>query len=183
MKKKTLIVVIAIFGFASQGIFAEEMKFPKSEAEFVDALSIKKPAGLPANTRGLTRGLDKRGLGGITEPSTPVKAGALINFDYDSDIIKPESYNLLDSFGNALKGGLSDAVIIVAGHTDSSGTDEYNNMLSVRRAKAVADYLIDRHHISEDRLVVQGYGEYMPIADNQTLNGRSLNRRVEFIRE
>ena len=49
--KNTLIVVIAIFGFASQGIFAEEMKFPKSEAEFVDALSIKKPAGLPANTR------------------------------------------------------------------------------------------------------------------------------------
>lgn len=179
MKKKTLIVVIAIFGFASQGIFAEEMKFPKSEAEFVDALSIKNPAGLPANTRGL----DTRGLGGITEPSTPLKAGALINFDYDSDIIKPASYDLLDSFGSALKGGLSDAVIIVAGHTDSSGTDEYNNMLSVRRANAVAEYLIDRHHISEARLVVQGYGETTPIADNQTPKGRSLNRRVEFIRE
>ena len=107
----------------------------------------------------------------------------MINFDYDSDIIKPESYDLLDSFGSALKGGLSDAVIIVAGHTDSSGTDEYNNMLSVRRAKAVAEYLIDRHSISEARLVVQGYGEATPIADNQTPKGRSLNRRVEFIRE
>ena len=181
--KKTLIVVIVIFGFASQGIFAEEMKFPKSEAEFVDALSIKKPAELPANTRGLTRTPDTRGLGGITEPSKPLKAGALINFDYDSDIIKPESYDLLDSLGSALKGGLSDAVIIVAGHTDSSGTDEYNNLLSVRRAKAVAEYLIDRHHISGTRLVVQGYGESTPIADNQTPEGRSMNRRVEFIRE
>ena len=142
MKKKTLIVVFVIFGFASQGIFAEEMKFPKSEAEFVDALSIKKPAGLPANTRGLPRGLDTRGLGGITEPSTPLKVGALINFDYDSDNIKPESCDLLDSFGSALKGGLSDT-----------------------------------------RLVVQGYGESTPIADNQTPEGRSMNRRVEFIRE
>ena len=107
----------------------------------------------------------------------------MINFDYDSDIIKPESYGLLDNFGNALKGGLSDAVIIVVGHTDSSGTEEYNQKLSVRRAKSVADYLIGRHHISDNRFVVQGYGESAPLADNQTPAGRSMNRRVEFIRQ
>jgi len=180
MKKTTLIVVILCFGFASQGILAEEMKFPKNEAEFVDALSVKPPVG---NTRGLTRGLNTRGVGGITEASPPLKAGALINFDYDSDVIKPESYDLLDSFGSALKGGLSDAVIIVAGHTDSSGSDVYNHELSFRRANAVADYLINRHGVEETRLVVKGFGESTPIADNQTEKGRSRNRRVEFIRE
>ena len=109
--------------------------------------------------------------------------GALINFDHDSDAIKPESYDLLDNFGKALNGGLGDATVIIAGHTDSSGSSAYNDTLSVKRARAVQDFLIVRHQIENERLIVRGFGESDPIADNRTSEGRALNRRVEFIRK
>ena len=176
MKTSAAIAFLVIFGLASQWALAQDLRFPQSEAEFVDALSAK------PQPRGLTRGLT-RGLGGITAPTTPPKVGALITFDYDSDWIKQESYGLLDNVGKALNGGLSDAVLIVVGHTDSRGSAEYNRTLSIRRARAVADYLIDQHAIDASRLVVQGYGESQPIADNHTADGRSKNRRVEFVRK
>ena len=179
MKKTLVIVFVLIFGLVFKSSVAEELRFPKTEAEFTEALSIRSPAGSDAKTRGI----GTRGIGGISEPTTPPKVGALIRFDYDSDWIKPESYSLLDNLGNALNGGLSDAVILVVGHTDSIGTEAYNNELSVRRARAVADYLIYQHNISDTRLVVKGIGESTPIADNQTPKGRSMNRRVEFVRE
>jgi outer membrane protein OmpA-like peptidoglycan-associated protein len=177
MKKITVLACVLICGLGIQGVGAEDLTFPKTEAEFVKALSVK------PSSHGLTRGLNTRGLGGITPPTEPPKAGALINFDYDSDWIKPESYNLLDNVGSALNGGLSDAVIFVVGHTDSRGSEAYNHDLSIRRAQAVADYLINRHAISKSRLVVDGSGESTPIADNQTATGRAMNRRVEFIRK
>jgi outer membrane protein OmpA-like peptidoglycan-associated protein len=183
MLKKIIITAIACLGLAGHHVAAEELRFPKTEAEFVDALSTGDKKGFQSNTRGLTRGMNKRGVGGITPPSTPPKVGALINFDIDSARIKPESYDLLDNLGNALNGGLSDAKIIVAGHTDSTGSATYNDQLSIRRAKSVADYLIYRHRISDARLWVQGFGESTPIADNTTAEGRALNRRVEFIRK
>lgn len=177
MNKIMIIVCVLVGLVVPPSSYAETLRFPKTEAEFVDALSPKPSA------HGLTRGLKTRGLGGITAPTEPPKAGALINFDYDSDWIKTESYRLLDNLGNALNGGLSDAVILVVGHTDSRGSDEYNHDLSVRRARAVADYLIHQHNVADIRLVVQGYGESTPIADNGTSKGRSMNRRVEFIRQ
>jgi len=177
MKKISMIICVLICGLGVTSIHAEELTFPETEAEFVKALSIK------PNALGLTRGLNTRGLGGITPPAKPPKVGALINFDYDSAYIRGESYSLLDKFGDALNGGLSDAVILVVGHTDSTGSEAYNQDLSVRRAKAVAHYLINKHHISISRLMVEGYGESTPIADNQTDKGRSMNRRVEFVRK
>ena len=183
MKKVLSTVTLLVFGFTLNGFAAEELRFPKTESEFVEALSadgLKQPQ---SNTRSLTREMDSRGVGGITAPSTPLKAGALVTFDYDSAQIKPDSFELLDSFGSALNGGLVDADIVVSGHTDSSGTETYNQRLSIRRAQAVVDYLIYRHHVADSRLVVQGLGESSPIADNQTSKGRSMNRRVEFIRQ
>ena len=177
MQKITLIVCVLLGGLGIHGVDAQDLAFPKTEAEIVRALSIQ------PNAHGKTRGLNTRGLGGITAPTEPPKVGALVNFDYDSDWIKEESHDLLDKFGNALNGGLSDAVIFVVGHTDSSGSEAYNQDLSMRRAKAVANYLIHQHNISESRLVVEGYGESTPIADNQSEKGRSMNRRVEFVRK
>jgi outer membrane protein OmpA-like peptidoglycan-associated protein len=182
MRKAAIIIVMLTFGVAMQPGFSEELKFPRTEAEIVDALSIKDEQAF-SHTRSLTGAARPRGVGGITSPSTPLKVGALVNFDIDSAIIKPESYNLLDNFGSALKGGLADVKIIVAGHTDSTGTAEYNDRLSVRRARAVANYLIHQHRISNARLLIRGHGESAPIADNRTVEGRSLNRRVEFIRK
>ena len=175
MRKSVVIACLMIAGISYQPVCAQELSFPQTEAEFVEALRVK-----PTNL-GQTRGL-ARGLGGITAPTVAPKVGALIHFDFDSDWIKPESYGLLDNFGKALNGGLYDAVFLVVGHTDSSGSDEYNQALSSRRANAVIHYLIDHHGIAEERLVAQGHGESSPIADNHTEDGRFMNRRVEFVR-
>ena len=182
MHKLTILVTMAIIGLTALHAVAEEMKFPKTEAEIVESLSVG-PDQHQSGTRSLTRGIQTRGVGGITQPLAPLKVGALVNFDHDSDMIKPESYDLLDNFGKALNGGLADVKIVIAGHTDSSGSSAYNETLSVRRARAVADFLIVRHQIADKRLIVQGLGESEPIADNQTPEGRALNRRVEFIRQ
>jgi outer membrane protein OmpA-like peptidoglycan-associated protein len=97
-------------------------------------------------------------------------------------IIKPDSHSLLDEYGKALNGKLSDVVVAIAGHTDSKGTDDYNMGLSEKRANAIKDYLISKHGISPERVVVKAYGKSKPVASNDTTDGQALNRRVEFIR-
>jgi len=72
-----------------------------------------------------------------------------------------------------------DGKVEVAGHTDSRGSDAYNMDLSLRRAQSVRDYLVTKG-IPSDRLVINGYGESQPIADNTTEEGRFQNRRVEL---
>jgi len=123
-----------------------------------------------------------RGLRIIVDSDIVPRAGALINFDFDSTQIQTESYPLLDEFGKALKSGLADGSFIIVGHTDSVGTTEYNYELSMRRANAVIDYLMVHHGIDPSRLTMKGYGETRPIASNDSEKDRSLNRRVEFIR-
>lgn len=72
---------------------------------------------------------------------------------------------------------------VVEGHTDSTGTDEYNLWLSQRRADAVMNALIEKHEVPAEQLKAKGYGEQRPIADNGTDEGRSRNRRVEMVIE
>ena len=69
--------------------------------------------------------------------------------------------------------------IEISGHTDSKGSDDYNLQLSQGRADAVRQYLVD-NGISEDRIISKGYGETVPLADNDTEEGRQTNRRVQF---
>ena len=68
---------------------------------------------------------------------------------------------------------------VVEGHTDSVGTDAYNQGLSERRANAVRDVLVNQYGLSPDRVNAAGYGESRPVADNATADGRAINRRVE----
>jgi OOP family OmpA-OmpF porin len=72
-----------------------------------------------------------------------------------------------------------DSTIAITGHSDSSGNETWNRRLSVARAQAVADY-ITRGGITPARLLVEGLGSAVPIADNATAQGRSINRRIEF---
>ncbi len=102
-----------------------------------------------------------------------------INFDFNSSIIKPESYPVLDDAARILKARPKMRVEI-GGHTDSIGSDSYNRTLSFERAQAVKDYLIRYHKIESNRIEVRGYGEAQPVADNRTKTGRDLNRRIEF---
>src|SRR5690606_12679798 len=100
-----------------------------------------------------------------------------ILFNHDSDVPRSISNPALRQLLEALQQNASMRVTI-EGHTDSDGTDAYNLDLSARRAKAVVDWLV-REGIAADRLVPAGKGEAEPVANNDTADGKSLNRRVE----
>ncbi len=102
-----------------------------------------------------------------------------ITFDFNSAVIKPASYPVLDDAARVLKAKPTMRVEI-GGHTDSVGSDSYNMKLSNDRARSVRDYFIRYHNIDPSRLLAVGYGESQPIADNRTRSGRDMNRRIEF---
>ncbi len=101
-----------------------------------------------------------------------------IFFDFDKDTIKPVSYAVLDQVAQVMRDRPS-AVVRVEGHTDSFGSDSYNQQLSERRARSVVRYLIAKG-IPGERLEAVGFGEFRPIASNDTAQGRAKNRRTEF---
>jgi outer membrane protein OmpA-like peptidoglycan-associated protein len=102
-----------------------------------------------------------------------------INFEYDRAVIKPESYPLLDDVAVTLKKHTEFKHIRIEGHTDSRGSEAYNQKLSEKRAEALKTYLVGKG-IEADRLSTIGYGESQPIADNKTDAGRAENRRSVF---
>ncbi|MDA8447752.1 OmpA family protein [Acidovorax valerianellae] len=99
-------------------------------------------------------------------------------FDFDKSVLKPEGKAKLDDLVSKVK-GVNLEVIIAVGHTDSVGTDAYNQKLSVRRAEAVKAYLVSKG-IEKNRVYTEGKGEKQPVADNKTKEGRAKNRRVEI---
>ncbi|MFO7587817.1 MAG: OmpA family protein [Gemmatimonadota bacterium] len=103
--------------------------------------------------------------------------GGGILFDVDHADLRPEAQTELIRLAEILN-KYDDTNIEVQGHTDSTGSDEYNMDLSVRRASSVGTFLAVRN-VSRDRLHAIGYGELQPIASNETVDGRQQNRRVE----
>lgn len=101
-----------------------------------------------------------------------------ITFATDSADLNAGFFEVLGSVTKVLK-EFDQTVVEVAGHTDSTGSDAYNQQLSERRAQTVTDYFLSRN-ISAQRFITIGLGESMPIADNSTAAGRQLNRRVEI---
>jgi outer membrane protein OmpA-like peptidoglycan-associated protein len=101
-----------------------------------------------------------------------------ITFATDSADLNAGFYDVLNSVSTVLD-EFDQTVIEVAGHTDSTGTNEYNQQLSQRRASSVAAYLRTRQILPE-RMIEIGMGEERPIADNSTDAGRQSNRRVEL---
>jgi len=99
-------------------------------------------------------------------------------FDFDRAVLKPEGKAKLDDLVGKIK-GITLEVIIAVGHTDSVGSDAYNQRLSLRRAEAVKAYMVSRG-IEANRVYTEGKGEKQPVADNRTAAGRAKNRRVEI---
>jgi outer membrane protein OmpA-like peptidoglycan-associated protein len=101
-----------------------------------------------------------------------------ITFATNSTDLSPQFFDVLTSVSKVLT-EFDKTVVEVAGHTDSTGSDVYNQTLSERRAASVARYL-ETQGISSQRMIEIGLGENMPVADNSTEQGRAQNRRVEL---
>ena len=100
-------------------------------------------------------------------------------FEFNSDKIAEDNYAGLNVVADFLK-ETPNVTVKVEGHTDNIGSQEYNQKLSERRAKSVANYLI-KAGIDKKRISTVGYGETVPVATNKTSAGRDLNRRVEIL--
>jgi OOP family OmpA-OmpF porin len=101
-----------------------------------------------------------------------------VYFDFDSDVIRPESFPELDRISEMLLDN-PNLHMSIDGHTCSIGTDEYNLDLSNRRAGSIVEYFLAKGVLATN-LEHHGYGESMPKASNETEEGREMNRRVEF---
>ena len=99
-------------------------------------------------------------------------------FDFDKAVLKPDGKAKLDDLVSKM-GAINLEVIIAVGHTDSVGSDAYNQKLSIRRSEAVKAYLVGKG-VEKNRVYTEGKGEKQPVADNKTAEGRAKNRRVEI---
>jgi OOP family OmpA-OmpF porin len=117
-------------------------------------------------------------------PAAPAAAASKVTyaadafFDFDKSVVKPAGKAKLDDLISKVK-GINLEVIIAVGHTDSVGSEAYNQKLSVRRAEAVKAYLVTKG-IEKNRIYTEGKGEKQPVASNKTPEGRTKNRRVEI---
>lgn len=114
----------------------------------------------------------------VAEPAEAVRVELDVKFDFDKAQVKPESMGDIQSLADFMK-QYPQTTTVVEGHTDSVGTDAYNQKLSERRATAVRDVLVNQYGVGGTRVNAVGYGESRPVADNATEEGRAINRRVE----
>ena len=101
----------------------------------------------------------------------------MLNFDFNKSNLRPEAYAILD--GNVAKLKSNSKKVTVEGHTDSIGSDAYNQKLSEKRAQTVYNYFTSKG-VDASRLTAVGKGETSPVADNKSDEGRFKNRRVEL---
>lgn len=101
-----------------------------------------------------------------------------VRFDFNQATVRSDYVDEVDALGSFLQKNPA-AYVLLEGYADSTGPEEYNLGLSLRRAESVANYLMDNFSIGSDRIVVNYYGEANPAASNDTSDGRAMNRRVE----
>lgn len=192
---KTILNLAVIAGFGlSLPAFAHEAPGTNNEAVVGDSRGhcVTDSSGANVRTSSWT---DELGAGACAEPvaeaasaepapaPTPVSETITLSaaalFDHDRDVIKDAAKPELDAFAARVKSLSSVDSVSIVGHTDSSGTDAYNQNLSERRAAAVKDYLAGQG-IDPAVMSTSGMGESQPVADNSTKEGRAQNRRVEI---
>jgi len=116
------------------------------------------------------------------ESQVVVESGA--TFKPNSATLPPTAKKEIDSILSELKrspNGTEGVTFVVAGHTDNSGSENYNYTLGQKRANAVANYLVSQKQVDRTRVMPVSYGESVPMLDNATAKGREMNRRVEIM--
>ena len=104
-----------------------------------------------------------------------------VRFGFDKASVSDEAKAALDTFASPIVGGNENVYVEIQGHTDSVGSDTYNEELGLERAEAVRRYLNMQHHIPLHRMSVISYGEAAPVTDNKSRDGRAQNRRVVLV--
>lgn len=104
-----------------------------------------------------------------------------VKFGFDTSDLSPEAEAALDAFAAQLTSENQNVYIEIQGHTDSVGSEKYNEELGMLRAESVRRYLNQKHSIPLHRINVISYGESASVADNATRQGRSQNRRVALV--
>ena len=152
---------------------------PATAAQGCDGAIVPKPAAAPAPAP-----VAAPAPAPVAAPAPAPVAASKVTFaadaffDFDKAVLKPEGKAKLDDLVSKVK-GINLEVIIAVGHTDSVGSDAYNQKLSVRRSEAVKAYLVSKG-IEKNRVYTEGKGEKQPVASNKTSAGRAQNRRVEI---
>ena len=155
---------------------------PATAAQGCDGAIVPKPAAAPAPAPVAAPAPAPAPVAAAPAPA-PVAASKVTFaadafFDFDKAVLKPEGKAKLDDLVSKVK-GINLEVIIAVGHTDSVGSDAYNQKLSVKRSEAVKAYLVSKG-IEKNRVYTEGKGEKQPVADNKSSAGRAKNRRVEI---
>ncbi len=149
-------VVGAIAGAAVGGAVGRKMDAQEKELKQIEGVEVTRTA----------------------ENELNVTVDDSILFDYDSYDLRPDARATLSELASVFS-RYPETRLLVEGHTDSTGSEEYNQLLSERRADSVASDLIQRG-VEARRIEMHGYGKSRPVADNSTPEGRQLNRRVEI---
>jgi outer membrane protein OmpA-like peptidoglycan-associated protein len=117
----------------------------------------------------------------VSETEVTIRLAGSILFDFDSDAIRADAARTLEEVVAIIQ-AYSGRPVGVEGHTDAIASESYNQELSERRARSVAEWF-ENHEVDSSRLKTRGFGESRPVADNSTAHGRQLNRRVEVVIE
>ena len=143
-------------------------------------------AETPEISAGMQATLDRCGQIGVRQSGENLilSVASDVLFDFDSDRLSAQAQRSLTDVAAVIAQGSADRVLVL-GHTDAKGTEDYNRALSLRRAQSVASFLEDAG-IAPDRLAIEGRGETEPVAENEIDGrdnpaGRAQNRRVEFV--
>lgn len=189
-KNKSLMVLFLFISFllSTSFLFADDVQFQSTSEEMVKELTripakyrslVSKKRAIRVAER-INNKMEEKIIVVVENKDVP-RLKLKIEFDYNSAALKNSSYILLKEVGKALLSSeLKNREIMVNGHTDSDGTEQYNLKLSFDRADSVKTYLVTAFDIPENRLQIRGYGELLPLKENTSSYNKQINRRVEF---